>query len=43
MFDGADILRVLTAYAPVLVSLLLISGVVCVFVFLKGHAKSTTL
>lgn len=43
MFDGADILRVLTAYAPILASLLLIGGVVCVFIVLKDRVQSTSL
>lgn len=43
MFDGADILRLLKAYAPILASLLLIGFVVGVFVFLKDRAQSTSL
>lgn len=43
MFDGADILRLLSTYAPVLAVLLLIGFVVGVFVVLKDHVKSTSL
>lgn len=43
MFDGADILWLLRAYAPIVGPLVLIGFVVGVFVFLKDRVQSTSL
>ena len=43
MFDGADILLLLRAYAPIVGPLVLIGFVVGVFVFLKDRVQSTSL